>query len=175
MNTHTIKPETPLEQQLLSSPEFLEGLWYGKPRKGHPEGQVVFHVEEVLANVDKYASPETREKLRFIALVHDTFKYKVDHSKARHGENHHAMIARRFAEGFISDASVLDIIELHDEAYNAWMMGIRGNWKQAEERAQKLITRLGDSVPLYLLFYHCDNKTGNKSGECITWFEDLLR
>jgi hypothetical protein len=31
------------------------------------------------------------------------------------GENHHAMIARRFAERYVDDPKLLDVIELHDE------------------------------------------------------------
>ena len=174
MKNEILKPETELEKQILTDPEFETGLSYGKPRRGHPEGKVIFHVAEVLANVEKYCSPENRESLRLIALLHDTFKYKVDNEKARHGENHHAMIARRFAERYISDAALLDIIELHDEAYNAWCKGKRGNWFSALTRAEKLIDRLGDSVELYLIFYRCDNETGDKTYENYLWFLGLV-
>jgi hypothetical protein len=50
------------------------------------------HIEEVLANVDLVALDESdRQRLRFVALVHDTFKHRVDRDQPRVGENHHAM------------------------------------------------------------------------------------
>lgn len=170
MITSIIKPETPLERAIINDPLFVQGASWGVPRKGHPEGQVIYHIEEVLSNVDKYSESNTREKLRLIAITHDTFKFKVDSTKARSGENHHAMIARRFAESHITDTQVLDIIELHDEAYNTWVKGMNSDWSKAEVRLQKLIERLGDALPLYLVFYRCDNETGNKRQDNYTWF-----
>lgn len=169
-----IKPENELEEQIVADSEFIEGAMFGEPREGHPEGKVVYHIEEVLENADKYSSQENRKELRFIAMIHDTFKNKVDESKSKSGENHHAMIARRFAEKYTNDTKILDIIELHDEAYNSWCKGDRDNkWDKAEIRANKLIERLGDSIELYLTFYKCDNETGNKRQDCVAWFQEL--
>lgn len=171
-----LKPETELEKRVVADPEFVIGAGYGKPRKGHPEGQVVYHIREVLDNVEKYSNEENRADLRLIALIHDTFKFKVDQTKQKSGENHHAMIARRFAEKFPQIPNyILDIIELHDEAYNSWQQGGRkGNWYQAEERGKKLIKRLGENIDLYLVFYQCDNETGDKDQDNCNWFTDLV-
>ena len=133
----------------------------------------------MLDNVERYCTPENRERLRLIALIHDTFKYKVDGYKPKTGENHHAMIARRFAEKYTTDIVVLEIIELHDEAYNAWQKGDRDNkWSQAESRANKLIARLdnidSEAVDLYTIFYQCDNETGNKGQDNLEWFKDII-
>jgi len=165
-----IKPETDLEKRILDNQVFVEGALWGKSRSGHPEGQVIYHIKEVLANVDKYGTPETREKLRIIALIHDTFKHKVDQSKPKHGDNHHGTIARRFAERFTTDDAVLDIIELHDDAYNAWRKDFN---KDQSFRVTKLLYRLGKNLPLYLLFYKCDNETGDKEKDNYIWFEEL--
>jgi hypothetical protein len=73
--------ETPIELQLAADPEWRAGLSWGVPRPGHPEGQIVRHIREVLDNVDGYyARSSERGRLRLIALVHDTFKYSVDRS-----------------------------------------------------------------------------------------------
>lgn len=169
-----LKPETELEKRIISDPEFIEGAQYGKPRKGHPEGQVAYHIEEVLQNVDKFSTPDLREYLRLIALIHDTFKNKVDNNKPKAGMNHHAMIARKFAEKFIQiPEDVLDVIELHDEAYNAWQQGGRkGNWYKAEDRARLLLGKLktDERIALYMLFYKCDNMTGDKEQDNYDWF-----
>jgi hypothetical protein len=169
-----IKPETELEKQILADKDFIAGANWGKPRRGHPEGQVISHIAEVLANVDKYSTTKNREKLRLIAIIHDSFKYKVDRDKPKVGENHHGMLARRFAEKYITDSKVLDIIELHDEAYNAWCKGDRdGKWEKAEERAYALIDQLDLSLDLFLTFYRCDNETGDKENHDFEWFNEL--
>ncbi len=170
-----LKPETEIEQKIISDPECIEGALWGEPRPGHPEGQVIFHILEVLANVNTFSKSDTREKLRLMALVHDTFKHKVDISKPRTGDNHHAVIARNFLNKYSSDDEILQIVELHDEAFNAWQNGSRdGKWAKAEERTAKLINRLGKSLDLYLTFYRCDNQTGDKDQECFHWFEKVV-
>lgn len=91
--------ETPIEQAICDDPQFQRGIIYGKPRRGHPEGTVGSHIGEVLSNVQRfYGDSPMRPKLRLIAIVHDSFKEFVDRSKPKDGENHHGMIARRFAE-----------------------------------------------------------------------------
>ncbi|HEY7122935.1 MAG TPA: HD domain-containing protein [Ktedonobacterales bacterium] len=169
--------ETPLEEIICASEEWQRGAAWGRPRRGHPEGQVAAHIAEVLANVERHAtSPEERADLRLIALIHDTFKYRVDTSQPAIGDNHHATIACRFAERYLEDRALLEIIELHDEAYNSFQMGERKDrWQDAEERALRLVQRLGASLPLYVRFYRCDNGTGSKTQAPVIWFEELLR
>lgn len=167
--------ETLTEARIISDSEWQEGAIWGKPRPGHPEGTVAAHIADVLVNVDMVAiDDEDRERLRLVALIHDTFKHKVDSSKARSGENHHAMLARRFAERYIDDDALLDVIELHDEAYNSWGKGERsGNWGAATARAEALISRLGDQLGFYLRFYQADNETGSKDATSYRWFRQL--
>jgi hypothetical protein len=171
-----VEAETELERKVVSDPEWLDGVNWGDPRPGHPEGAVIAHIEEVLANVDDVAlDPADRERLRFVALVHDTFKHRVDRGKPIEGTNHHAMVARRFASRYSDDAELLDVIELHDEAFNAWVKGERGGkWDAAEERARRLLDRLGPSVNFYIRFYRADNRTGSKDQAPLVWFEELL-
>lgn len=169
-----IKPESELEKVIINDEDFVVGALWGKPRNGHPEGKVIYHIGHVLKNIDNKFSGEVRQRLRLIAIIHDTFKNKVDTKKPKSGENHHAMIARRFAEKYISDIELLEIIELHDEAYNSWCKGSRnGDWIKAENRLNKLINRLGDSINLYSNFYECDNDTGDKVSNNIVWYNSL--
>jgi hypothetical protein len=169
--------ENELEASICADPTWRDGAEWGEPRPGHPEGAVKHHIAEVLSNVDRYSTdPEQRRRLRLIALTHDTFKHLVDMQRDRTGENHHGMIARRFTERFVDDdAALLDAIELHDEAYNAYSKGARdGRWDKAEERAQRLVDRLGSEVPTYLAFFRCDNETGSKSQDSVAWFADFV-
>jgi hypothetical protein len=166
--------ENDTERRIVTDDKWRRGAAWGVPRPGHPEGAVVHHVAEVLANVDRYrASDDERPWMRLIALTHDSFKHLVDRSKPRVGENHHGMIARRFTERYSDDHEVLEIIELHDEAFNAYAMGARnaGRWGEAEQRANRLVERLGAALPMYRRFYRCDNETGSKSPESLAWFE----
>lgn len=166
--------ETDLERRIAAEPEWREGVEWGRPRHGHPEGTVKAHIAAVLRNIDDvYGESSLRELLRLIALVHDTFKFQVDMDRPRTGENHHAVRARRFAERYISDQAALDVIELHDEAFNAWQNGNRdGKWDKARRRAEALIERLGANLPLYLAFYRCDNMTEGKAPDCLEWFRE---
>ena len=171
----TIVPETEVERLITADPEWEAGAAWGDPRPGHPEGAVAAHIEEVLSNIEGVAlDPGDRERLRFVALVHDTFKHRVDRSRPRVGENHHAILARRFAEAYTDDAELLDVIERHDEAFNAWSMGERsGDWQSAEARAMTLLDRLGSSVGFYLRFYRADSVSGSKAQAPLEWFEGL--
>jgi len=174
-----VKPENGIETAIVSNADFIEGASYGKPRSGHPEGKVIYHVKEVLDNIDKfYADDPDRTDLRFIALVHDTFKHKVDRNKPKVGANHHGTIARVFAQQFTQDHKVLGIIERHDEAYNSWGVGARrGDWYKAERRANQLIEGLllEGGLGLYIKFYKCDNLTGDKEQENYDWFISLIK
>lgn len=169
--------ETKIEEQICADVAWQQGVIWGQPRPGHSEGQVIYHIAEVLKNTDRLArTDEDRRALRLIALIHDSFKYRVDPTKPRFGNNHHATLARLFAERYLDDSAILDIIELHDEAFNAWRMGAsKGRWNEAEARAEKLVARLGSSLPRYVLFFRADNQTGSKEPDSLIWFEDFLR
>ncbi len=171
-----LKPETELERQFLLDPAFREGLFYGKPRYGHPEGQVLYHIPEVLANVDKLdISKEDRRKLRIITFVHDTFKNIEDKSEPRDWSKHHSVYARKFLERFSDDIGLLTITEMHDEAYYCWRL--HALYRQPEKglaRLQTLIDALGENLQLYYLFFKCDTQTGDKIQTPVRWFEKTV-
>jgi hypothetical protein len=171
-----VAPEGPLERAIMADPRWIAGAAWGWPRPGHPEGQVGAHIVEVLAILEKQRlDDDDKQKLRLIALLHDSFKAEVDRTRPRSGENHHGLIARRFAERYVNDPDVLEIVELHDEAYNSWVVGNRrGKWVDAEARAFRLVERLGPRLSLYLAFYRADNAAGDKRSEPLLWFEDLV-
>ena len=171
-----IEPETERERRIVADPEWVAGAGWGERRPGHPEGEVSAHIHQVLVNVDRLAlDASDRDRLRFVALIHDTFKHRVDNDRPRVGDNHHATVARRFAERFTADPELLEVIELHDEAFNAWAKGERsGDWEGAEARARRLLDRLGPSAAFYVRFYRADNRTGSKDQAPLEWFERLV-
>lgn len=172
-----LKPETELEKRFLLDPTFREGLFYGKPRYGHPEGQVLYHIPEVLANVDKLGvSKEDREKLRIITFVHDTFKNIEDKNEPRDWTKHHSVYARKFLERYTEDKTLLTITELHDEAYYCWRLhALYQKPTISKERLDSLIKALGDDLQLYYLFFKCDTQTGDKIQTPVRWFEKTVK
>jgi hypothetical protein len=173
-----IPPETELEQKLMLLPEVQQGLVWGKPRFGHPEGQVVYHVQEIYKNIDALPNLDTRVRrdLRLTALLHDAFKYCESKSSPRNWEFHHGAIASRFAQKHLNNPLVIDLIALHDEAYYCWR-----NYKQLSNDDIKprytvsaLIHLISPFLQEYLLFFRCDTLTGDKNPAPLKWFEDIV-
>jgi len=172
-----LQPETKLERFLISDPAFIQGLLWGKPRFGHPEGKVVFHIKEVLDNVNLLdLSSADRTRIRLISFIHDTFKYLEGKKRnPRDWTKHHAILARKYAEQYLSDPIVLDIIELHDEAYYCWRSKmLQKNEAKSEERLARLLDKLGENRQLYYLFFKCDTQTGDKNQAPLLWFEKSI-
>lgn len=167
------RPETELEAALAATPEFREGMAWGKPRSSHPEGSVGAHVADLLETIDDWGETGSRrEELRFISLVHDTLKNRVSNLRPKSGENHHAMRARRLAERFTDDERVLSTIEQHDRPYAIWRkMQRKGSLD--EGAFQSMMARIEDPG-LFLRFIELDGSTEGKTHEPIEWFREEL-
>jgi HD domain len=175
MADEVLNMETHLEKKLLDFPEYLEGLFWGKPRYGHPEGQVLYHIRDVLDNIERVTlSALDRERLRLVALVHDTFKYIEDRSAQRNWSQHHSVLARRFFEKISDDKVILDLLELHDEAYYAWRFHKAGCFGESERRLEKIMHHFGNDLQLFYTFFICDTSTGDKDPTPLYWFESLF-
>ena len=166
-------PETELERTLAADPVLQEGLAWGEPRRGHPEGSVGAHVADLLGTIERWGETgKRREELRLLALVHDSLKYRVQNWRPKTGENHHAMRARRFAESYIDDERLLATIEQHDRPYSLWRkMRRRG---RPDDHA---FTEMVDSIPdvaLFLRFVELDGSTEGKNHEPIRWLKAEL-
>jgi len=171
-----VRPETALEKAIIQNESWIEGAFWGEPRPGHPEGKIIFHIREVLDNVDKICDDKVlRQQLRIITLIHDTFKHQEEKIRPRKDwTKHHAVFATRFAEQFIDQQYLLDIIELHDDAYYAWGTAhYRADEERGMKKLQALIQRVGlENMQLFYLFFKCDTGTGDKTQAPIKWFEE---
>jgi len=150
-------------------------MW-GEPRYGHPEGKIVLHIREVLDNVDKLdVDANTRRQLRLITFTHDAFKNIENKSRQSSHTQHHAVLATKFLEQFTDEKAILDIVELHDEAYYAWraifMYDIA---EKGRFRMKNLVERIGENIQLYYLFFKCDTSTGDKNPAPLRWFEENM-
>jgi hypothetical protein len=167
------EPESELERQVSTDPTLLEGLAWGKPRAGHPEGEVGDHVGELLRTLESWQEPEPRRsELRFLALVHDSLKCKVQNWRPRKGENHHATRARRFAERYTDDERLLATIELHDRPYAIWRRLDRTATRQ-DDALDEMLARIPDPE-LFLRFVELDGSSEGKNPEPLRWLRDEL-
>jgi hypothetical protein len=166
-------PESELEAAVTSDPELRAGLAWGEPREAHPEGAVGNHVAQLLDQLDEDGETgERRALLRFIAIVHDSFKYKVRDWLPRQGLNHHASRARRFAERYTDDERLLATIELHDRPYHLWKrMQKRGELDR--ERFEEMLGRVPDH-DLFQRFIELDGASEAKNPEPIRWLRAEL-
>jgi hypothetical protein len=161
-----IAPETDLERQLLSDSQLRAGLTWGSPQFGHPEGRVAAHVAQILDAIEQ--DDPLRHDLRFLALVHDSFKVAVSADAPWSAENDHAVLARRFAERFTDDERLLLALELHDEPY--WL------WRSAPDRDAALgsmLARVPD-VELFGRFVELDAANEGKDLSFLWWFRRAL-
>jgi hypothetical protein len=158
---------------VLEDPVLQEGLAWGKPRRGHPEGTVGAHVADLLETIERWAETgKRREELRFLALVHDSLKYKVRDWLPHTGENHHAARARRFAEAYTDDERLLATIEQHDRPYSLWRKA-RRKGRTDDHAITEMIERIPD-VDLFLRFVELDGSTEGKNHEPIRWLKSEL-
>jgi hypothetical protein len=166
-------PETELERQVIADPELREGLAWGKPRSGHPEGSVGAHVADLLETVDRWGETGGRRaELRFLALLHDAMKYRVREWLPKVGENHHAMRARRFAERYTSDERLLATIEQHDRPYALWRK-MKRTGRLDERGTERMLERIPDR-DLFVRFVELDASTEGKNPDPVEWLKREL-
>lgn len=179
-----LQPETELEQLFFKDARFRAGLLWGKPRFGHPEGKVLYHIREVLDNVEKvYAKLPlhqrdlVRQQLRLITFVHDTFKNEEQQILlATKKRKHHALIAKEFLANYTNSQVLLDIIELHDDAFYVWRdLYVYDRKERATARLANLYQKVGNNMQLYYLFFKCDTQTGDKVQAPVEWFEKNIK
>jgi hypothetical protein len=168
------EPENELEQALIVDPEVREGLAWGRPRSGHPEGSVGAHVADLLRTIDRWGETgQRRAELRFLALVHDSMKYRVRDWLPKIGENHHAMRARRMAERYTTDERLLATIEHHDRPYALWRR-LRRTGRANEWRLDRMLEQIPD-IELFIRFLELDSSTEGKRPEPVEWLKDEVR
>jgi hypothetical protein len=167
------EPENELERRVSADARLLENLRWGKPRKGHPEGSIAAHVSDLLERLDGWDEPPARRAdLRFIVLVHDSFKAEVIEKLPRVGPNHHADRARRFAESYTSDRAVLTTIQHHDRPYALWRK-MRRRRSLDERGFTSMVDDLAD-IALFVRFVELDGSTDGKTPDPIRWLRAEL-
>lgn len=134
------------------------------------------HILEVNANIDRLpVDAETRRLLRIVCWVHDTFKHIEDKGSPRDWTKHHGVYARNFLARYTDDVQLLNLVEMHDDAYYAWRLAhLYHRLAESEERISALRRNLGDYWQLFYLFFKCDTSTGDKTPAPLVWFENTM-
>ena len=128
---------------------------------------------DLLRTIERWGETGTRRaELRFLALVHDSMKYKVQNWRPHTGKNHHAVRARRFAERYTQDERLLATIEQHDRPYNIWRK-VRRRGRLDQHAFGEMLDRIPD-VDLFVRFVELDGSTEGKSREPVHWFKAEL-
>lgn len=168
-----LQPETHLEALLIRQPEFREGMAWGVPRRGHPEGPVLFHVREVLSNIEAMViSAADRRVLRLVAICHDTFKFREEQMREKKQRANHGHLAAEFLQRFPVNDLVRNLVHWHDEAYFAWRMHLMADTAGARHRLAALYDRLRPAWGLFLAFFQADTLTGDKNPEPLRWLAE---
>ena len=157
-------------RQIIESPEYLRNIDWGRPRRGHPEGTVRAHIEELelnLAAFEGQISPEEYWKLQILIHVHDSFKADAKRGVPITHPESHASLARKFLQGITEDRDLLNMVQYHDEPYALWRQN-QANGSCNRGRLDKLLDCIDDWC-LFFKFLPIDGMTYGKSSAPLYW------
>lgn len=159
-------------QQIINDMRYLKNIEYGKPRPGHPEGKVKYHIAEMEENLEvlkrRGISEEQYWKLKFLIHVHDTFKADAVPNSAIMDPDSHSSLARKFASEFTSDGDLLNMIQYHDVNFALWKQFKAVGFYDAV-RFSTLLENIID-WDLFLMFLILDGNTKGKDRSKLIWF-----
>lgn len=155
-------------------PLYLEGLDWGRPRVGHPEGSLRNHIEDLEANLERiraHLREGEYERLRLLIHVHDICKPDAWTGVDSDHPQNHAYMARQFLARFCDDPQLLAITQLHDDGYILYTY-YRG-FNDLKTRLSRVLAQVED-VELFVLFNLVDNCLPGKRSEPLDWFVDTV-
>lgn len=152
-------------EAIIAHPKYAQGILYGKPRRGHSEGSVQLHIQELDQNLERMKqtvllSPDEFWKLRVLIHVHDTFKKWATRDCPIDDVNSHATLARKFLSEFTADLDLLRMVQWHDENFALWKQFKKNDnydHKRLEERTLKI-----EELDLFVMFTIIDGCTLSK-------------
>lgn len=164
-------------EKIRADPRYQRNIEYGKPRSGHPEGKVKYHIANLEANLEKLASrgiaEEQYSKLKLLIHVHDTFKAEAIPDEPIISPNSHASLAKKFASEFTTDGDLLNMIQFHDVNYALWkQFAATGTYDIS--RFENLLETIQD-WDLFLMFLIIDGSTEGKDPQKLPWFLGEVR
>lgn len=171
----SVSVDTSLLARITADERYLANLDWGRPRRGHPEGTVRAHIQELERNL-AWLKPRLKEdeitRLEVLIHVHDAFKAEAQPGVPITHPRSHASLARQFLAEFTEEALLLDIVQFHDEPFALWQQ-VRHRGYCSDERLERLLTAIGD-WNLFGAFLLIDGCTPGKGSETLEWFFTLI-
>jgi hypothetical protein len=163
-------------RKIQQNPRYQANIKYGKPRRGHSEGTVEAHIQQLEENLEKLkylVTDQDYQKLKILIHVHDSFKAESKKNASIEDPMSHASLAASFLSNYIDDQDMRNMIQYHDLGYalyrNFKTTG-RLNVIRLEEGLGKIHNK-----DLYLLFCIIDSCTPSKGREMITWWVEQVK
>jgi hypothetical protein len=155
---------------IVRDPQYLQGIAWGEPREGHPEGTIRAHIEDLerrLGTIRSRLVEDDYWKLQILIHTHDTFKGQAAEGAAIVDANSHASLARGFLASFCSDEDLLNMVQYHDEPYALWLQA-QSKGEYDHDRMISLLATIAD-WDLFLTFAIIDGCSPGKSREPLRW------
>ena len=155
---------------LVKDPEYLNNLDWGKPRRGHPEGTVRAHIQELEDNLKRLpveANSEEYWKLMLLIHVHDSFKKEAKKGVPIEHPRSHATLAKQFLAKYCQDTDLLNMVQYHDEPYALYRQQLHRG-RVNSQRLQNLLSTIQD-WSLFCRFLLVDNCTEGKDRAPTHW------
>jgi hypothetical protein len=157
-------------ESVVADPAYQANLDWGKPRGGHPEATARAHIEELERNLEKIKDRVSESdfwKLKILIHTHDSFKADAVKGVPITDPNSHASLACKFLHKHTDDATLLNIVQYHDEPYALW--------KQQRDKGRYNHDRLANLYKisdwdLFIAFNIIDNCTDGKDRAPLRWF-----
>lgn len=164
-----------LFQTVTADQRYQRNLDWGAARKGHPEGTIRAHIEELERNLESLRpklSDSDGWKLKVLIHIHDVFKADAEPGVPILNPNSHSSLAKAFLASYSDDADLLAMVQFHDEPFALWrQVASRGVCNQ--QRLTALLNQIQD-WNLFLAFNIIDGCTQGKSREPLRWwFQEL--
>lgn len=150
---------------------YLAHLDWGQPRRGHPEGTIRAHIDELERNLQRLRprlSEEEACKLRLLIHTHDTFKAEGQAGVPIAHPRSHASLARAFLAEFCQDEDLLAMVQWHDEPYALYQQQKHRASIDAD-RFEELLAAIRD-WNLFTAFLVIDGCTAGKDRGSLQWF-----
>ena len=164
-------------KKIIADPRYQRNIEYGRPRPGHPEGKVRFHIVDLEANLEqltlKGIASNDYWKLKFLIHVHDTFKADAEPDVPILHPRSHATLAREYACQYTNDADLLNIIQFHDQNYFLWKDFLQTGSYDIE--TFHILLHTIQNWDLFLMFTIIDGHTKGKDYSKLIWFINEVR
>lgn len=168
--------------EIKSDDRYLKNLKYGQVRRGHPEGTIQAHINELEANlhtVESYLQRAgtpldvcSKVTLEILIHVHDSFKAEAAPRVRIDDPRSHASLAREFLAAKIDDSNILAMVQHHDVPWSLYQQVQKfGSYNQ--RRLQDLCSQIS-TMQVFQLFQIIDNTTLGKvtphGQSSVKWF-----